>query len=1012
MKKNRKQKAQQAVAAVVMGMNLVNTMSPLALAVQMPMQPVQDNMPVPEAKPLEYMSLPQTLQAVEGVVFGKAEAAEIIVGSGENYSSRITLGGTMIVQSGGSALITAISGGTQIIEFGGSALATFGSANGTQIVEGGTGRLVYANNFGTQIINSGSGTITDLEENGIQIVNSGSGYVARLSSGGTQVVNDGVASAMSITSGGLQIVNGGTGSAGGMGGGTQIVSNGFGAYKETFSGGGTQIVEGGFGFASNLHYGTQIVNGGTGGGSALSGGLQIVNGGTATLSLNGGTQIINSGNFGSATVENGGTQNILSGAEGDIYTMSKGGVQNIHAGASGIVSRMLQSAGVQNIYGDGTGSVKRMSGGTQIIHDADGYGSVLEMYSGEQIVSNGSGNITTISGGAKQIIYNGSGYISTLKLNGQQIINNGFGHVRYMDSAVQDIKEGGTGTVENLSVDGSQIVNGGIAKDTNINGGKQIVNDGTATNTTVNKGVQIINDGNVTDTTVNVNGSQIITNGTVDKTVVEGGRQIIEGGNVNNNTLNSGLVHYKNAGAIVNEMVMTGGEMLLNADNGTYKIADLNFTGGTIDMTKVPDDVQVKHTYETLEIDKLSGNGGTFKLNTDLASETDGDFIHVKASDEGTTAYVQVSDASLFNNTMVTGDKKLLIATDDSGNAGLIGKVTVIGQELNNGGLWEVTPIITNGEKLGLNHNDWYLTTFTKEVNNDTQVLLDSTDNAYAMWRNTNDSLRKRLGELHMLPKNPDTDGVWARYIGGEFEGQGFEGQYNLYQLGYDKTYNEKSIYGFALEKGGGNATYEFGSGEDDLFAGSLYGTWLADDGSYTDLVAKIGRFDTEVNSYGDFPDSADYSHNAYSLSIEYGKNIKLNEHGTYIEPQVQFIAGRLDTMDYTTDRGQKVRVDGVNSYIGRVGFMIGQHTPDGNDVYFKANMLHEFGGEGSINMLAANGEVLSMDKDYGDTWFELGIGTNIKLGHASYFYGDIERGFSGDIDKKWQINAGLRFEF
>lgn len=116
--------------------------------------------------------------------------------------------------------------------------------------------------------------------------------------------------------------------------------------------------------------------------------------------------------------------------------------------------------------------------------------------------------------------------------------------------------------------------------------------------------------------------------------------------------------------------------------------------------------------------------------------------------------------------------------------------------------------------------------------------------------------------------------------------------------------------------------------------------------------------------------------------------------------------------MDYTTDRGQKVRVDGVNSYIGRVGFMIGQHTPDGNDVYFKANMLHEFGGEGSINMLAANGEVLSMDKDYGDTWFELGIGTNIKLGHASYFYGDIERGFSGDIDKKWQINAGLRFEF
>ena len=34
--KKRKNKAQQAVAAVVMGMNLVNTMSPLALAAQAP----------------------------------------------------------------------------------------------------------------------------------------------------------------------------------------------------------------------------------------------------------------------------------------------------------------------------------------------------------------------------------------------------------------------------------------------------------------------------------------------------------------------------------------------------------------------------------------------------------------------------------------------------------------------------------------------------------------------------------------------------------------------------------------------------------------------------------------------------------------------------------------------------------------------------------------------------------------------------------------------------------------
>ena len=148
-------------------------------------------------------------------------------------------------------------------------------------------------------------------------------------------------------------------------------------------------------------------------------------------------------------------------------------------------------------------------------------------------------------------------------------------------------------------------------------------------------------------------------------------------------------------------------------------------------------------------------------------------------------------------------------------------------------------------------------------------------------------------------------------------------------------------------------------------------------------------------------------------MSIEYGKTIELSEKsGTFVEPQLQFIAGRLGSSEYTTDRGNNVYVGGLNSYIGRVGFVAGQKTKEGNDVYFKASALHEFGGSRDIHMTAANGETLSMSKDYSDTWFEVGIGTNIKLSKASYFYGDIERSFGGEIEKKWQINAGVRFEF
>lgn len=146
---------------------------------------------------------------------------------------------------------------------------------------------------------------------------------------------------------------------------------------------------------------------------------------------------------------------------------------------------------------------------------------------------------------------------------------------------------------------------------------------------------------------------------------------------------------------------------------------------------------------------------------------------------------------------------------------------------------------------------------------------------------------------------------------------------------------------------------------------------------------------------------------------MEYGKTIELNKaQGTFIEPQAQLIVGRLGSSSYTTDRGTQVNIDGMNSYIARFGFVAGQKTKDGNDVYVKVSALHEFGGKSDIRMQAANGETLSMSKDYGDTWFEVGIGTNINLSKTSHLYGDIERSFGADIQKKWQINAGVRFEF
>ena len=577
------------------------------------------------------------------------------------------------------------------------------------------------------------------------------------------------------------------------------------------------------------------------------------------------------------------------------------------------------------------------------------------------VSSGGTGTVSTMNGGRQTVSSGGTGTVSTMN-NGEQLVySGGTGTVSTMNDGSQYVSSGGTGTVSTMNGGSQYVYNGGISADTTLYGGTQI---------------------------------------------------IYSGGTGNNTTIYGGTAGMSNSSAVVNDLTMTGGTYLLGGDRGNYNVGGrFCFAGGDFDMTRSISYTRTE-TYETLTIEKLEQGGGTFIMDTDLSSETNGDKILIDNAVAG-TSYIQVNDASFING-VVQGHKNLLLVTVNNGTAAFAGK------DLNNGGVWTVTPTIENGVNvtdaagnvIGT-ADQWYLTHVVRSVNNDTQVLLDGSDSSYALWRNTNDTLRKRLGDLRYRSNKMDGDGIWAHYLSGKFNGTSFDGSYNMYQLGYDKADNSKSTYGIAVESGTGRGDYNFGSSKDKLWNGSLYGTWYGDNGSYTDVVARIGQMDTDIKSYGDYPDKATAKSHVYSLSVEYGKTIELSKKaGTFIEPQAQFIIGRLGSSSYTTDRGNNVYLSGVNSYIGRIGFTAGQKTPDGNDVYFKASLMHEFGGSRDIHLKAANGETMSVSREYRDSWFEVGFGTNIHLSKASYFYGDIERSFGGDIEKKWQINAGVRFEF
>ena len=743
--------------------------------------------------------------------------------------------------------------------------------------------------------------------------------------------------------------------------------------------------------------GQNITAGQSGTVSTMNGGTQNISiGGSGTVStMNGAQQNIASGGVGTVSVMNSGLQYIFSGGKGTVSTM-KIGLQNIFSGGSGTVSTIDNWFGSQNIFSGGKGTVGTINNGFQSISNG-GVGTVSTINGGNQTISSGgSGTVSTMNGGAQQIGSGGVGSALGILGGQQQIASGGTGYVEHV-TAKQIISGGGTGIVGTVTAGDSWNLTAGQTGIANsMNGGAQTVSaGGVGTVRALNSGTQAV-----------------LTGGTAANTTINGGTQNIASGGTALATEVSGGMMQLASGGIVSGLTMTGGSLELSAvSGGSFAInGTLSATNASIDMTDHSfgrNRAFIPPAYETLTIDKLSGSGNTFIMDTDLGSDNDSnsDKLIINDADVG-IHYVQIRDLSKLNGIQVTGEHKQLLITDNSG------KLTFEGKGFNAGGLWDIDPTLAKGDTLGQSANNWYLTKVAKTANNDTRVLLEAANNSYALWRNTNDSLRSRLGALGNGSEH--ADGIWARTQAGRFSGDNYEGRYNLYQFGYDKADNAKSIYGLAVDYGDGTGSYSPGSGKDKLKSFSLYSVWTADNGSYTNVTARYGIVSTDLESYGDYPDKAEYKQHACSVSVEYGKRFDL-ERGLFIEPNAQFTLGRLGSIDYTTDRGANGRIEGMNSALGRIGFVMGQKIENGSDIYLKADLLHEFAGERDLVLTSDAGgtnDILTKHNDYGDTWFELGLGGNVRISKTGNFYGEVTRGFSGDINKKWSVNAGLRFTF
>ena len=274
-------------------------------------------------------------------------------------------------------------------------------------------------------------------------------------------------------------------------------------------------------------------------------------------------------------------------------------------------------------------------------------------------------------------------------------------------------------------------------------------------------------------------------------------------------------------------------------------------------------------------------------------------------------------------------------------------------------------------------------------------------------WRQENNDMYKRLGELR---DSKGQQGLWVRMVRGQIKYgvRSMKNQYSYYQVGWDTKVGSNWTVGAAYSKTDGTTSFYRGTADNDHDGAAIYGSYLADDGSFIDLIAKYTHIDTDYETFHG-AGSASYDNDAFSVSAEYGKRFH-GQGGLWIEPQAELTYGRVSAADFLTKNGVKVYSDSAGSLVGRLGMVLGRDIKAGH-LYAKASYLYDFDGDTITNMTYKGAKERFSD-DIGGGWWEVGIGANLNLNKATYLYIDAEKTCGGNVAAPWQWSLGVRYSF
>lgn len=420
--------------------------------------------------------------------------------------------------------------------------------------------------------------------------------------------------------------------------------------------------------------------------------------------------------------------------------------------------------------------------------------------------------------------------------------------------------------------------------------------------------------------------------------------------------------------------------------------------------------------HDKVEIATLKGTGGIFQIDLEWGNQENTDFITIHSVDDsGSTQFVAFDTSTAHLEEMPIGER-IYFARVENGNTTF---ETNADGEYNSASDLYTFNFATIGESRdGL--TDWYLTKSLGKTNENVTLLKDATLVSYSLATDL-DRFHERRGETRYA--NGASDGLWVRY---RFSNIGFDNAFdmdkNMFQIGFDRdvsTSGSRKIVGVAFDYTQANTDLIgfTGSGDNERYGLNFYYTLLADCGGYADFTAKIGRIGNDYgaqNSNG-ANIGADFWQTYYGIGAEFGYKYEFKSN-VFIEPQAQLQIVHIEDASFTSNSGIEADIDNMNSIIGRLGFRAGYSFDSvaenqKNTVYLLADVMHEFDGDSNIYAIGAS-MPYSDESSGSDTWYDVGIGTNLMLSNNSKLWLDTKHIFGGIYNSSWQINAGINITF